>query len=808
MENERKTKKQLIGEVIELRRLVAVLNATETKNRQTRAALQESEAMVRNLLEYVPGVSVQGYTTDGIVRSWNKASEEIYGYTEKEAIGRNLGDLIIPPEVKPNFRQALELGAKCTRSGELMPPGELMLLHKNGSLVPVYSIHTVVCLDGRPSLMFCIDVDLSERKRTEEALRKAHNELEQRVEERTAELAKVNDKLRRKIEERKQAEEELRKSEEKYMTMIKYSNDMIWTLDKEGRFTYFNKKSEEITGYRIKEELNKEFGPMILEEDIGIVSDALRRTLQGESLHYEVRIHNAGRSKLITLSINTAPIYKNKGVVGTVSFGRNITEQRQTENALKESAARLQLAISATRIGHWDWDSQTDEMYFSPEWKRQLGYEGHEIHNRFEEWESRLHPDDRQRTIKAVEDYIADRRADYAVEFRLRHKDGSYRWIYTRAEKQLDDTGKPYRVFGCHVDITERKQAEETLRKSHTEIKQLKDRLQAESDYLRAEIKLTTHSHREIVGKSEAINKVLLQLEQVAPTESSVLITGKSGTGKELVARAIHNFSKRKDRVMVKVDCASLPSALVESELFGRQKGAYTGALTSQLGRFEVADGSSIFLDEIGELSPELQVKLLRVLQEGEFERLGSPKTIRVNVRVIAATNRDLSAEMRKGNFREDLYYRLNVFHIEVPPLRERPDDIPLLVWTFANEFAEKMGKKIQTVPKRTMEALQRYHWPGNVRELRNVIEHAAIISTSDILKVKLPQDPRGVTSRILTLKDAEHQHITKVLERTNWRIKGPHGAAELLGLKPSTLYTRMNKLGIPTGRNKDAIPT
>ena len=553
MEDEGKAKKQLISEMVEMCQCDAALNATKTERRQGVVGRRESEARFRNLLDYIPGVSIQGYTADGIVRYWNKASEQIYGYTAEEAIGRNLEDLIIPPEVKHQFKQALELGVKCTKSGEFMPPGELMLLHKNGSLVPVYSIHTVVCLDGRPHLMFCIDVDLSERKRTEKALRKAHNELERRVEERTAELAKAAASLSKEIEERKRTEE--------------------------------------------------------------------------------------------------------------------------------------------------------------------------------------------------------------------------------------------------------------ALRKSHTEIEQLKDRLQAESEYLRAEIKLT-HSHGESVGESEAIKKVFLQIEQVAPTESLVLITGETGTGKELVARAIHNLSKRKDRVMVKVDCASLPSALIESELFGRQKGAYTGALTSQMGRFEVADGSSIFLDEIGELSPETQARLLRVIQDGEFERLGSPKTIRVNVRVIAATNRDLPAEVHKGNFREDLYYRLNVFHIEVPPLRERLDDIPLLVQTFVNEFAEKLGKKIQTVPKRTMEALQRYNWPGNVRELRNVIEHAVIINTSDVLKLRLPQNPRSVTSRILTLKDTERQHITKVLDRTNWRIKGPHGAAELLGLKPSTLYTKMNKLGIPTRRNKDAIPT
>ncbi len=677
MEDEGKTKKQLISEVVELRQWVAALNATETECRQARAALRESEARFRNLLDYIPGVSIQGYTADGIVRYWNKASEQVYGYTAEEAIGRNLGDLIIPPEVKPHFKQALELGAKCTKSGEFMPPGELMLLHKNGSLVPVYSIHTVVCLSGRPPLMFCIDVDLSERKRIEEALRKAHKELERRVEERTAELAKVNDKLRREIEERKDAEEALRESQEWFRAIFETAKDSIFIKDRHLRYTLVNPTMERLFGVPASQLLEKSDEELFGDEAGAHIREVDSCVLRGEIIDEEHTKPLAG--VLTTFHVIKVPIRDNSGEI----------------------------------IG----------------------------------------------------------------------------------------------LCGIARDITERKQAEEALRKSYTEIEQLKDRLQAESEYLRAEIKLA-HSHGEIVGESEAIKRVFLQIEQVAPTESSVLITGETGTGKELIARAIHNFSKRKDRVMVKVDCASLPSALVESELFGRQKGAYTGALTSQVGRFEVADGSSIFLDEIGELSPELQVKLLRVLQEGEFERLGSPKTIRVNVRVIAATNRDLSAEVRKGNFREDLYYRLNVFHIEVPPLRERLDDIPLLVWTFVNEFAEKMGKKIQTVPKRTMEALQRYHWPGNARELRNVIEHAVIISTSDILKVKLPQDPRGVTSRILTLKDAERQHITKVLERTNWRIKGPHGAAELLGLKPSTLYTKMTKLGIPTSRNKDAIPT
>jgi transcriptional regulator with GAF, ATPase, and Fis domain len=349
-----------------------------------------------------------------------------------------------------------------------------------------------------------------------------------------------------------------------------------------------------------------------------------------------------------------------------------------------------------------------------------------------------------------------------------------------------------------------RKVTDEVLRRSLAENERLRERLQAESDYLKAEIKVT-QAHGEIIGRSRAIQQALSQVEQVAPTDSSVLIRGETGTGKELIAQAIHRLSPRQGHLMVKVNCAALPSALVESELFGREKGAFTGALTRQIGRFEVADGSTLFLDEISELSLEVQAKLLRVLQEGQFERLGSPKTIQVNVRVIAATNRDLTEDLRAGRLREDLYYRLNVFPIGVPPLRERAEDIPMLVWAFLKEFCTRMGKKITQVPRKTMEALQRHPWPGNVRELRNVIEHGAIVTSGDTLRVPMLEDVTPAATPVQTLAHSEREHILKSLERTGWRIKGPRGAAVLLGLKPSTLYSRMQKLGIPHRRQKDA---
>ncbi|MBI2355064.1 MAG: sigma 54-interacting transcriptional regulator [Deltaproteobacteria bacterium] len=351
-------------------------------------------------------------------------------------------------------------------------------------------------------------------------------------------------------------------------------------------------------------------------------------------------------------------------------------------------------------------------------------------------------------------------------------------------------------LWEVFANALERKRAVQKIQKALAEIESLKDRLEAENLYLRDRINIE-HKYEKIIGKSDAIQKVLLQAEQVAPTDSTVLIQGETGTGKELIAGAIHSLSSRKSRTMVKLNCAALPSTLIEAELFGHEKGAYTGASSRQIGRFEAANGSTIFLDEIGELPLELQAKLLRVLQEGQFERLGSSIPVEVDVRVIAATNRNLLQAVKEGKFREDLYYRLNVFPISVPSLRERREDISLLVWAMVKEFGKAFEKSIERIPKTCMEALERYQWPGNIRELRNAVERAMILSHGPVLFIDVPDNSGTAPSTTLSLEEMERLHITAVLESAGWRVRGKNGAAEILKVKATTLDAKMKKLGI-----------
>ena len=464
--------------------------------------------------------------------------------------------------------------------------------------------------------------------------------------------------------------------------------------------------------------------------------------------------------------------------------GEKLAAEEQFSDSVIESLPGLFFMVD-DRFEYLRWNRNTEKI---------LGYSAAEMKSRL--ILEIIAPADRDRVAEAMRRALQGETAK--CEFHILTRDG--REIpYIGSIRQAGIAGSNY-LIGVEIDISRRKEAEAATRRAFSEIEQLKEQLEAECYSLREEIKLE-HNFENIIGQSDALKYVLFKVEQVAPTDATVLLLGETGTGKELVARAIHDASPRRERPLVKVNCAALPADLIESELFGHEKGAFTSADSVQIGRFEIADGATIFLDEIGELPLKLQAKLLRALQDGEFERLGSPRTIKADARVIAATNRNLEEEVGQGRFREDLWYRLNVFPITVPPLRKRPEDIPLLVQMFVDKFGKKMGKQIDTVPQGAMDNLKKYSWPGNVRELENVIERAVIHATGSTLrlaaKLEAPRKRTRGDVTEMTLQDVERAHILAILEAVHWRIEGEGGAADILGLNPSTLRGRMRKLRI-----------
>jgi chemotaxis protein methyltransferase CheR len=488
-------------------------------------------------------------------------------------------------------------------------------------------------------------------------------------------------------------------------------------------------------------------------------------------------------------------------------------------NHLRKSEKRYHTVYTIAPLAFVTWDLECKVTDWNDQAEALFGWSRDEVLGR--SFFDFLVPDSEQTKVEeVVKQLLAGKLPSYGVNQNLT-KSGAIVLCEWNNAMLYDAEGNVAEVISLALDITEKKRIEDALRKTNTdlelevsqrmqtekelrkalkEIEGLKEQLQADYTYLREEIKLE-HNFNEIIGKSNALKYVLFKIEQIANIDTTVLVLGETGTGKELVARAIHNMSPRKNRPLVKVDCATLPSSLIESELFGHEKGSFTGSQERTIGRFELANGSTIFLDEIGELPLELQSKLLRVIQDGEFERIGSSTPIKVDVRIIAATNRNLEAEIGKGNFRQDLWYRLNVFPITVPPLRQRAEDIPLLVNAFVNRFSKKIGKIIEKVAQDDMKILQSYPWPGNVRELQNVVERAVINTQGPVLciadKLEVSRDEESATNRKRHLKVIEQDCILNVLEETKWKIEGKDGAAAILGLNPSTLRSRMKNLGI-----------
>ncbi|MFZ0539378.1 MAG: sigma 54-interacting transcriptional regulator [Candidatus Sulfotelmatobacter sp.] len=604
----------------------------------------------------------------------------------------------------------------------------------------------------------------------------------------------------RDLTERNQAAERLRE----YERVVEGLEEMIVVVDRDYRYVIANQaflkyrdmKKEEVLGRRVDEVVHKEVFESLVR---GKMEECFR---DGKVVAYDMKYAypTLGERELFATYF---PIEGPTGVERIAVILQDVTEPERAERALKESEEKfskafrqgpMAITITSIRDGRYIEVNETFE--------RATGWHREEVLGRtpldIELW---VNPGER---LELGARLLREGRIRN-VETAFRMKNGSIRAVSITAER-IEVNGEPC-VIGAAVDISEQQKAEKALRENVAQLQSVteelrlaKEKLAEEKLYLEQAID-TELGFGEIIGRSTALKEVMEKVAKVAPSDATVLLLGETGTGKELVARAIHRLSNRKDNSFIKLNCAAIPSGLLESELFGHEKGAFTGAVAKKLGRLELADKGTLFLDEIGEVSLDLQPKLLRVLQDQEFERLGGTQTLRVNFRLIAATNRDLLESVNRREFRTDLYYRLNVFPLRTPPLRERREDIPLLIEHFVRKYAGRMNKSIRSIPAKTMETLMQWGWPGNIRELENFVERSVILTPGSVLQVPLNElhaDIGGGESE--TLHDAERERILRALRECNGQLGGPNGAAARLGLKRTTLQSKLNAFGINPG--------
>ncbi len=594
----------------------------------------------------------------------------------------------------------------------------------------------------------------------------------------------------------------LKESDQKYLTLVETALVGITQSNLQGDLLYANSAGLRMFGYETLEEgrAGGTFGRYRNPEDRKNLIEMLKQTGRVSEFSAEC-MTRMGES--IFILINAV---LEGGVISGMMM--DITQIKRAEEAITRSESRLREAQRIGHVGNWDWWVPAGELHWSDEVFRIFGLQPQQFEATYEAFLARIHPDDQQAVVEAVNQSLADPRRPYSIEHRVVRPDGKVCTVHERGEVSFDDRGAPVRMMGTVQDVTDLKRNEEDLRNALEEIRKMKEQLEAENIYLRIDLE-KRDSYKDVIGESDAIRSTMRMCRQVARTKTTVLLSGETGTGKGVFARSIHRMSDQKDKPLVNVNCAGLSANLIESELFGREKGAFTGSTALQIGRFELANHGTIFLDEIGEMPLDLQVKILKVIEEGEFERLGNPRPVKVDIRVIASTNRDLEEEISKGRFRRDLYYRLNVFPINIPPLRDRKEDIPLLAEFYAEKFCKSYRKDTLRIPADTMEALVNYAWPGNVRELINIIERAVIVCDGPELRLgdaavlSVPFQSIGGSSENVkkettgSIFEMEREHILKALQKTGWKIEGPGGAARYLGLHPSTLRGRIRKHGI-----------
>jgi PAS domain S-box-containing protein len=577
-----------------------------------------------------------------------------------------------------------------------------------------------------------------------------------------------------------------RENEQAFRLIVESIPGLVCTMTAGGEVEFINQRILDYTGKTIEE--LRDWRPLVHPDDLALVMARWTRSIEtGDAYEVEHRILRAD-GVYRWFHVRGLPLRDTEGgIVRWYNLVTDIDERKRAEEKLRQSERELRQLLNLTPLHISEFGPDGTPLYNNQAALDYYGLTLEDWHNA--DWHRRVHPQDTERVWhEAISGFRNG--SPYEMEIRLRRKDGHYRWFLFRFNPIRDEQGHLTRWYAAATDIEDRKKVEQ--------------RLQNENVALREEIDRAS-MFEEIVGASQSLQTALSRISKVAPSDTSVLITGETGTGKELVARAIHRRSRRSSRAFVSVNCAAIPRELIASELFGHEKGAFTGATQRRIGRFELAEGGTIFLDEVGELSPETQVALLRVLQEHEFERVGGTGSIRNDVRVIAATNRDLEAAIAGGTFRSDLFYRLNVFPIEMPPLRKRREDIPMLVEYFIDRFARKAGKTFQAVDKKSLELLQSYPWPGNIRELQNVIERSVIVCETQAFSVDeswLSQKPLATAPKAKAelsemLATQEKEMIEAALRESGGRVSGPSGAAAKLGIHRSTLDSKIVSLQI-----------
>jgi formate hydrogenlyase transcriptional activator len=602
--------------------------------------------------------------------------------------------------------------------------------------------------------------------------------------------------------ERVRAETRLRDNESRFRDLYEDAPIAYITIGIDGRVRSLNSQTLKVFGFTREQSIGHDFLEFLPAVARRQGAELFQRALGGSMIDDEEVEALRADGSTFWIRVSARPVPDTAGGIEAFRVTLvDVSARRRAEEALRESELRYRDLYEQAPVAYWYAGDGGRIAQANRAMAEMFGYARESIIGRTLYDFCADTPNGKPKALSVRQRFLAGTEIR-GEEIEARRADGSPLWLRVSASPQRLASGIVTGGRVTAVDVTAEKRAEEAVRVS---------------EYLEEEIR-AAHNIDEIIGQSPALMAVLEKVRLVAATDSSVLILGETGTGKELVARAVHSASPRKHKPLIKVNCAALPSGLIESELFGHEKGAFTGANARRIGRFELADGGTIFLDEIGEVPPEVQVKLLRVLQEREIERVGGQKTIAVDVRVIAATNRDLKGATAVGRFREDLYYRLNVFPIEVPPLRDRPDDVPLLVHYFVARYGAKIGRRISRVPEATMRRFVEYPWPGNIRELENVIERAVILSVGPELNA-MPDLPAAARAAVadhsppaaapgnggVPLDEVERRHIVAVLKQSGWRIEGPTGAARLLNLNPSTLRSRMKKLGIQRSREESS---